>query len=60
MGAACRRRVGHARSGHIAAVTRRRRWTWAGVLVVAAVARLPLNTAVEGPKLLAPGIAGAR
>jgi hypothetical protein len=33
-------------------VTRRRRWTWAGLLVVAAVAWLPLNKAVEGPKLL--------
>ncbi|WP_433783304.1 hypothetical protein ACQPX6_25030 [Actinomycetospora sp. CA-101289] len=33
-------------------MTRRRRWTWAGLLVVAAVAWLPLNKAVEGPKLL--------
>ncbi|MDF2978717.1 MAG: hypothetical protein K0S40_3445, partial [Actinomycetospora sp.] len=34
------------------AVTRRRRWIWAGLVVVAAVAWLPLNKAVEGPKLL--------
>ena len=33
-------------------VTTRRRWTLAGVLTVAAVAWLPLNKAVEGPKLL--------
>jgi hypothetical protein len=33
-------------------VTRRRRWTWAGLLVVAAVAWLPLNKVVEGPKLV--------
>ena len=33
-------------------VTTRRRWTLAGVLTVAAVAWLPLNKSVEGPKLL--------
>ena len=36
----------------IDAVDQRRRWTLAGLLTVAAVAWLPLNKKVEGPKLL--------